>query len=120
MSKPLFSEFSPVSAKAFKQKIQYDLDGAEYNETLVWNSAEGISVKPFYHREETQALPIPGQPKTWSIAEEIFILKAATAAATAKNALNKGAEALLFKAENKFDIAQLLEQLPQQELVLYF
>tara|TARA_Y100001001_G_scaffold164854_1_gene199806 strand:- start:13900 stop:15264 length:1365 start_codon:yes stop_codon:yes gene_type:complete len=120
MSKPLFSEFSPVSAKAFKQKIQYDLDGAEYNETLVWNSAEGISVKPFYHREETQALPIPGQPKTWSIAEEIFILKAETAATTAKKALDKGAEALFFKAENKFDIAQLLEQLPQQELVLYF
>ena len=120
MSKPLFSEFSPVSAKAFKQKIQYDLDGAEYNETLVWNAPEGISVKPFYHREETQVLPIPGQPENWSCVEEIFILKPQTAAATASRALTKGAEAIYFKADNTFDSAQLFAHLPQESLVLYF
>ena len=52
MSKPLFSEFPPVSAKAFKQKIQYDLDGAEYNETLVWNAPEGISVRKLLEANE--------------------------------------------------------------------
>ncbi len=46
MSKiPLFDVFSPVSAKEWKQKIQFDLKGADYNETLVWESPEGIKVK---------------------------------------------------------------------------
>jgi len=45
----LFDQFSAVSAKEWKQKIQFDLKGADYNESLVWESPEGIKVKPFYH-----------------------------------------------------------------------
>ena len=43
----LFSEFPEVSTKQWKQKIQVDLKGADYNNTLVWESLEGINVKPF-------------------------------------------------------------------------
>ena len=46
----LFSEFPEVSAKQWKQKIQMDLKGADYNEALVWESLEGINVKPFYNQ----------------------------------------------------------------------
>ena len=52
MSKPLFNNFDSVSAKAWKQKIQLDLKGADYNETLIWKSPEGIDVKPFYNVED--------------------------------------------------------------------
>ena len=52
MSKSLFNLFEEVSAKAWKQKIQSDLKGADYNETLIWKSLEGIDVKPFYHSED--------------------------------------------------------------------
>ncbi|HCY80398.1 MAG TPA: methylmalonyl-CoA mutase, partial [Xanthomarina gelatinilytica] len=48
MSKKLFEEFSDVSSKEWKQKIQADLKGADYNDTLIWKSNEGIDVKPFY------------------------------------------------------------------------
>ena len=48
----LFSEFELVSAKQWKQKIQVDLKGADYNEALVWESLEGIKVKPFYSVED--------------------------------------------------------------------
>ena len=48
MSKSLFSEFNEVSAKQWKQKIQFDLQGANYNDALVWKSNQGIDVKPFY------------------------------------------------------------------------
>ena len=54
MSKHLFNEFKPVSSKQWKQQIQYELKGADYNETLVWESPEGIKVKPFYHADENQ------------------------------------------------------------------
>ena len=71
----LFKEFDPVSAKEWKQKIQADLKGADYNETLVWQSREGIHVKPFYHPDDFEKpfTPIPGQPTTWNIAQHIFI-----------------------------------------------
>ncbi|MDX1783208.1 MAG: methylmalonyl-CoA mutase, partial [Aequorivita vladivostokensis] len=66
MSDFLFEDFDEVSAKQWKQKIQYDLKGADYNETLVWQSPEGIHVKPFYHQDdfEEEFQPIPGQPKS--------------------------------------------------------
>ena len=43
-----FYPFDPVSEKEWKQKIQADLKGADYNDTLVWQSEEGIDVRPFY------------------------------------------------------------------------
>ena len=48
----LFDDFDGISAQAWKQKIQMDLKGADYNNTLIWHSREGIDVKPFYHRDD--------------------------------------------------------------------
>ncbi len=52
MENNLFNDFEPISSKQWKQQIQYELKGADYNETLVWESPEGIKVKPFYHVDE--------------------------------------------------------------------
>ena len=48
----LFNEFEPVSSKQWKQQIQFELKGADYNDTLIWNAPEDIQVKPFYHVDE--------------------------------------------------------------------
>ena len=40
----MFSEFDKVSAKQWKQKIQVDLKGEDYNQTLIWNSHDGVDV----------------------------------------------------------------------------
>ena len=42
-----FYNFPPVTSKAWKQQIQADLKGADYNERLIWDSPDHISVKPF-------------------------------------------------------------------------
>ena len=34
MCKHLFKDFEPVSSKQWKQQIQFELKGADYNETL--------------------------------------------------------------------------------------
>ncbi|MGB5316316.1 MAG: methylmalonyl-CoA mutase subunit beta [Robiginitalea sp.] len=47
-----FSEFPRISDKAWKQQIQVDLKGGDYNELLTWTSPEGIVVKPFYSAED--------------------------------------------------------------------
>ena len=49
MSNNLFDDFSSVYSKQWKQKIQFDLKGADYNDTLIWKTNEDINVKPFYH-----------------------------------------------------------------------
>ena len=66
MATDLFNEFEPISSKQWKQQIQFELKGADYNETLVWESPEGIKVKPFYHIDEFET-PISADSKTESL-----------------------------------------------------
>ena len=67
--------FSPVSGKAWKQRIQYELDGADYNEQMLRESSDGIKTKPFYTRED---LPENFSPNTqenqpFHIGIEVFV-----------------------------------------------
>ncbi|RRO24062.1 methylmalonyl-CoA mutase family protein [Flavobacteriaceae bacterium 14752] len=70
MSNQLFKEFEPVSEKAWKQKIQVDLKGKDYNKTMLTSTDEGIDIKPFYHLDSHQKLNIPS-PQQWLITEKI-------------------------------------------------
>jgi len=95
MSKsPLFKEFESVSAKAWKQKIQVDLKGADYNKSLVWESPESIKVKPFYHSDDEVASANVGGVSGWAIGQSIYVGNASTANQKAKAVLEKGTEAL--------------------------
>ena len=96
MSKDLFTEFEEVSAKQWKQKIQYDLKGADYNETLVWKSLDGIDVKPFYHPDETSAPTRTNPPESWNITQQIYVSSAERANKKALEILKKGAESIWF------------------------
>ena len=49
MSNSIFSDFEPSSSAAWKQKIQFELNGADFNKTLLTKTNEGITIKPFYH-----------------------------------------------------------------------
>ncbi len=108
MNKPLFNEFDSVSAKQWKQKIQFDLKGASYNETLLWQSNEGITVKPFYHQDEFSQLSIPKSGQEFSICQTIFVSDAKTANFLAKDALKRGATSIQFEANAPFNIDSLL------------
>ena len=48
MNKFIFEHFAPVSSKEWKQKIQYELNGADYQKTLIKPIAQGVSILPFY------------------------------------------------------------------------
>ena len=111
----LFGDFSPVSAKAWKQKIQVDLKGADYNETLIWESPEGIKTKPFYTREDNEQHLMENQtsPATWNIGEQIEVVVAKEANAKARTALIKGAEAIIFSLPKKqIDADELVKGIP--------
>lgn len=122
MSKFLFEDFDEVSAKQWKQKIQYDLKGADYNDTLVWKSPEGINVKPFYHEDDFKEdfQPIPGQPQNWKIAQKIFIDDEKIANHIALDALKRGAEAIVFTAAEDFDPKTVFKDFPFEQASIYF
>ncbi|MBT8255536.1 MAG: methylmalonyl-CoA mutase subunit beta, partial [Bacteroidia bacterium] len=122
MKTTLFDEFEPVSSKQWKQKIQYDLKGADYNESLVWQSLEGIHVKPFYHRDEFQKTfePIPGQPVKWNIIQQVFIDDATIANRLAIDAIDRGADAICFSANSTFEITDVFLDFPFDNVTLYF
>lgn len=96
MKDPLFKEFPEVSGKQWKQQIEADLKGADYDEKLVYNSLDGIAVQPFYtSKDVTRSVNLP-LPKPWSICEKIRIEDAGQGNQKAKQVLEKGAESLWF------------------------
>lgn len=122
MSKFLFSGFEDVSAKQWKQQIQVDLKGADYNETLIWQSLEGIHVKPFYHQDDfTEPFsPIPGNPTQWKVGQKIFVDHEVIANKLAINAIERGAEAIFFTSEKEFHKSKLFQNFPFDTTPVYF
>lgn len=122
MSSFSINEFEPVSSREWKQKIQYDLKGADYNETLVWQSLEGIHVKPFYHRDQFDASfdPVPYHPRHWNITQSLFIDDESIANKLALNAIERGAEAIFFTSEKEFDPQVVFKDFPFGIVTIYF
>lgn len=120
--KDLFNEFNPVSAKQWKQKIQFELKGADYNETLIWNSPEDIKVKPFYDREDfSKSFPIITKATEFKICQNIFVFDVEKSIERALDTLNRGAESIRFTIENEaVDVFKLLEKLPLEKITIYF
>lgn len=122
MDANLFDDFNPVSSKQWKQKIQFELNGADYNETLVWNSPEDIQVKPFYHKDEfKKVFPVTTKATQFKICQNIFVYDFEKSIERALDSLNRGADSLRFTIENEsIDITKLLEKLPLEKVSVYF
>ena len=118
----LFSEFEPISAKQWKQQIQFELNGADYNETLVWDSLEGIKVKPFYHNDETEInlnAIVPTKP--FAIVQNIFVHDVKKSNVRALDSLQRGAESVRFTIESEsISIKELMQNLPLGNVNYYF
>jgi methylmalonyl-CoA mutase len=122
MSKNLFDDFSPVSAKLWKQKIQFELKGADYNETLIWNSPEDIKVKPFYDKEDfTKKHSLATKATQFKICQNIFVFDLEKSIEKALDSINRGAESIRFTIpEENTNIEKLLEKLPLEKTTIYF
>lgn len=121
--KGLFHEFDAVSAKAWKQKIQVELKGEDYNEKLVWESPEGIKVKPFYHPEDLQELHInPSLNRAkWKIGQAISVEDAILGNASAKESIDQGVESLILTITNdQIDIVTLLNGIDLAKITIQF
>lgn len=122
MATTLFEDFNPISSKQWKQKIQFELDGADYNQTVIWNSPEDIQVKPFYHSDEfTKSASVQTHASAFKICQNIFVHDVEKSINRAINTIERGAESLRFTIHNEnTNIQKLLENLPLENRTVYF
>ena len=117
-TKKLFTEFPPVSAAQWKEKTLADLKGADFDKKLVWKTLEGFNLQPYYSGADLTRLEylkkfagsILNQndgtqgPRYWVNREKIKVDDAESANQAAIDALNSGADGLLFDLTGKGDI----------------
>ena len=122
MKNNLFKEFEPVSSKQWKQQIQFELKGEDYNEKLVWNSPEDIKVKPFYHKDElAKTCNSKTKATQFKIGQHIFVQDLQKSITRAIDSINRGADSISFTIEDPAtDVIKLLENLPLEKKTIHF
>lgn len=111
----LFKEFPPVSTPEWEAVIERDLKGADYEKRLVWKTAQGFPVKPYYRSEDLKGLSLthtlPGDfpyvrgnkinNNDWYVRQNIKVGKIADANEKALDILMKGVNSLGFVLDDK-------------------
>jgi len=130
----LLQEFPPVSTQSWEDAIVRDLKGADYQKKLIWQTEEGLAVKPYYRAEDIASLEfldgVPGSfpyfrsaraTGDWRIREEIEADDPERANQAARSAVAAGAEEVAFLnvvVDNASDLGLLLVGL--QEIPVHF
>ena len=113
MSNFFINEFPPSSSAAWKQKIQFVLDGADYNQTLLTKTNEGITISPFYHLDTFEKLTIPIPKEGYKICTKIAISSEETANIEALTAIEKGADGVrVFEFTNTGNAPLIITNIP--------
>ena len=123
MSNNLFDDFSSVSSKQWKQKIQFDLKGADYNDTLIWKTNEDIDIKPFYHADNFDTLPNISNTKAtqWKICQSIFVADIKKSNLKALDIIERGAESIKFILPSEsISIENLIKHINLDATLLFF
>ncbi|HLV50973.1 MAG TPA: hypothetical protein VKY44_03320, partial [Flavobacterium sp.] len=117
----LFNDFEKITSKQWKNQIQFELKGADYNDTLVWESLEGIKVKPFYHNDEDAATNAVSTTNTqFSIVQEIYVFDVEKSIDKANEVLNRGAESIRFIIPTaEIDVVNIINSIQKQPKAIY-
>jgi len=127
--KNLFGKFPPISTPEWEQVILKDLKGADYAKKLIWNSPEGIPVRPYYRAEDLAKLNhldyMPGEfpfvrgnepaGNSWLIRQDVVVEDYNKAREDALFLLSKGVESINFQTNDDHtdeDVKTLLAGLP--------
>jgi methylmalonyl-CoA mutase len=119
----LFEKFENISHQDWLDKITIDLKGKNFKETLVWKTAEGIDVQPFYTRTPEEFISTPIKVANhWMIRETIFISSFEVANQKALLALKGGANSILFigKINTPKEMDILLKDIQTEIIELHF
>ena len=116
MNTDLFNNFDPIGDKAWKQKIQFDLKGEDYNDTLITKTQEGIDIKPFYTKiDRPESYSEINKQNSWKNCIKIEIKNASEGNSKALESITRGAESIYFVIENQnIESDILLKNIPSQ------
>ena len=106
----LFSDFTAPTRQEWRDKIEVDLKGADYQKKMVWRTNEGFSMEPFYRKEDVENLALvnalPGEfpyvrgnkaaDNEWYVRQDIKCECPKAANEKALDILNKGVDSLGF------------------------
>jgi methylmalonyl-CoA mutase len=112
----LFKDFTPLTAQQWKQQIQYELKGSDYAD-LIWESPEGIKVKPFYDRDDVGKTFSAGSNTSFAICQEIFVQDVEKSSRRAQKSISKGAEEIRFILPKEVDLTTLLLGISEETTV---
>ena len=107
----LFADFTAPTRQEWRDKIEVDLKGADYEKKMVWRTNEGFSMQPFYLKEDVDKLPtvnaLPGEfpfvrgnkkdNNEWYVRQNIVVNDPKEANAKALDILNKGIDSIGFR-----------------------
>ena len=119
MKQSLFQDFDEVSAKQWKQKIQFELQGSDY-QNLVTHTLDGIDIRPFYHQDDQiETLQIDSS-KDWSICDQIYVVSEEKSNYRALKLVEKGAESIWFIISSEAtDLKKLFKNFDFQSTPIY-
>ena len=123
----LFSDFVAPTRQEWRDKIEVDLKGADYQKKMVWRTNEGFSMEPFYRKEDVDKLAtvnaLPGEfpyvrgnraaSNEWHVRQDIKCECPKEANQKALDILNKGVDSLGFIIPGKEVSAEYIDTLLQ-------
>ena len=105
----LFAEFPAVSTEQWESVITTDLKGADYERKLVWRTAEGFNLRPYYRKEDLEGIEFLGSQagefpfvrgthnsNNWHIHQSVEVKCVEAANKEALTILNAGVDSLGF------------------------
>jgi methylmalonyl-CoA mutase len=120
----MLANFPAVSTEEWKAKIVADLKGADFDKKLVWKTAEGFDVQPFYRAEDIENLQTANSAPSefpfvrgtkdnnkWLVRQDIDAQNAVEANSKALDILSKGVNSLGFKIAKETLSAKFIEEL---------
>ena len=113
-----FDEFDEISAKQWKQKIQFDLKGIDYT-NLLHHTPEGIDIKPFYHADDLKIPFIPtDNDRTWTAGNHITLDHTENGLNAIQKAVQHGTDFLYLQWKNgTVDYQEILRNIPSDTTI---
>lgn len=111
----------------WRRLVQSDLKNVDFS-TLEWHSAFGVTVQPYYTREDATEISYPAYTNSersshqkWENLEKIVVEDEVSANKLALHALNAGADGIIFElSTEQINLNALLQNILLQHCNIYF
>lgn len=124
---PLFSSLFPTTDKSgWQTQVQKELKSEVAYEALRWHTNEGFTLEPYYTADDSTSLPlatiqeVQKQVPGWLNAPERCITNEKADNSRLRDALTRGADALVITFSRQPDLATLLNGIKLSESPVFF